>query len=168
MQTPTWALTIAYWIHMQATVLWIGGLAVLSIVVIPAAHKSLDDEKYAVLLDALQRKLDPLAWFSAALLLGSGMLQMSASPQYKGFLAINSPWAGAILIKHLVFGLMVAFSAALTWGILPSLRRAAMKRARGQSAPEMENLRRREKLLLQINLILGVIVLALTAFARSV
>ncbi|MBT3390166.1 MAG: hypothetical protein HN413_07115 [Chloroflexi bacterium] len=168
MQTPTWALTLAYWVHMQATVVWIGGLAILSIVVIPAARKALDDNPYAALLDALQRKLDPLAWFSAALLLGSGMLQMSASPHYDGFLAINSSWAGAMLIKHLVFGLMVAFSAAFTWGILPALRRAAIKQARGRSTPEMGQLRRRERLLLQVNLVLGVIVLALTAFARAV
>lgn len=153
---------------MQATVIWIGGLAILSIVVLPSARKALDDNSYVALLDALQRKLDPLFWFSAALLLGSGMLQMSASPHYDGFLAINSPWAGAILIKHLVFGLMVALSAALTWGVLPALRRAAIKRARGQSAPGLEQLRRREQILLKINVILGVIVLALTAFARSI
>lgn len=168
MQTPTWALAMAYWIHMQATVLWIGGLAILSIVVLPAARKSLDNAHFAALMEALQRKLDPLAWFSAALLLGSGMLQMSASPHYDGLLAINSPWARAVFIKHLVFGLMIVFSAALTWGILPALRRAAIKRARGQSAPELEQLQRREQILLKINIILGVIVLALTAFARSI
>jgi uncharacterized membrane protein len=165
--TPIWALTIAYWMHMLATVVWIGGLAILSILVIPAARKSLEGQVFAVLLESIQRRLDPLAWFSMLVLLGSGMLQMSANPNYGGFLTVDNTWAVAILVKHILFGLMVVVSSYITWGILPALRRAALQQARGIEISQIDLLQRREANLLRLNLILGVLVLALTALARS-
>ena len=126
MTTPLWALSIAYWFHMLATVLWIGGLAVLVLLVLPSARKTLEIQAYADLLDEIQRRFDPLGWFSILILLASGMIQMSASPHYAGFLSINSLWAGAILIKHLLFGIMVFISGYITWGIIPAMRRSAL------------------------------------------
>lgn len=164
---PTWAISLAYWIHMLATVLWIGGLAALSALIIPAARSSLEPEQYAKLLGALQRRLDPLAWLCLAALFATGLLQMSANENYNGFLAIDSPWAIAILVKHLLIILMIGISAALTWGVLPGLRRAALLQAHGRNTPEISHLQRRETWMLRINLILGVLVLALTAIARA-
>lgn len=166
--TPVWALTIAFWLHMLATVLWIGGLAILSILVIHAANKSLDTKDYAVFLEKVQRRLDPLAWFSMLVLLGSGMLQMSANPNYEGILAVDNTWAVAILIKHLLFGVMVVISGYLTWGVLPALSRNALLQVSGKEDQNFEKLQNREARLLRVNLIFGVLVLAFTALARSV
>lgn len=167
MNTPTWALTIAYWLHMLATVIWIGGLAILTLLVMPAARKTLDEPRFATFIEKVQRRLDPLAWFSVLVLLGSGMLQMSANPNYEGFLAVKNPWGWAILVKHMVFGLMVLSSGYVTWGIMPSMRRAAFRLARGQDAAEIATLQKREWFFLRLNLALGIIVLALTALARA-
>ncbi len=168
MNTPLWALSIAYWLHMLATVLWIGGLAALSLWMLPAARKTLPPPAYADLLEGLQRRLDAVGWFSVIVLLASGMLQMSSNPNYGGFLSIASLWAGAILVKHLLFGAMMLLSAYITWGILPALRRAALLRARAKDAPTLDSLQRRQAWLMWLNLILGALVLLLTAIARSV
>lgn len=165
--TPVWALSAAYWLHMLATLTWLGGLAALAILVLPAARRTLELPAYTRLLGELQRRLDPLAWASLVLLAATGMFQMSASPNYSGFLAIDSRWAAAILIKHLVFFIMTGLSAYLTWGILPALRRAALRQAAGRDTPETAQLQGREIFLLRLNLVLGVIVLALTAIARA-
>lgn len=170
MSVPFWALTIAYWLHMLATVIWIGALASLALVILPAARRALDAQGYANLLGQIQKRFDPLAWFSIVLLAGTGMIQMSANPNYAGFLAIDNRWAIAILIKHLVFLVMVGVSAYMTWGLLPQLRRLAMRRARQAAAGEDSETNRvasQEAWLLRLNLILGVLVLGLTAVARS-
>jgi hypothetical protein len=39
---------------------------------------------------------------------------MSASAHYEGTLAIEGLWAGVILIKHLLFGLMIFISGYVT------------------------------------------------------
>jgi len=167
MSTPIWALSIAYWVHMLATVLWIGGLVVLSVLVLPAAQKVLDSQTYAHFLGEIQRRLDSLSWFSATLLLASGMFQMSASTHYEGFLAIHSLWGGVILVKHLLFGIMVLISAVVTWRIMPALRREAILSAKGKATTNLPKLQGKLFRFMQVNLVLGILVLLLTAIARS-
>ena len=165
MSSLNWGLSAAYWLHMLATVVWIGTLAALALVVIPAARRALDAQAFAALLGSLQKRTDPLGWFCLALLTGTGLFQMSASPNYEGFLVISSSWGMAILVKHLAFGLMIAASAYMTWFLLPELRRNALRLSQGQATnPALE---RRSLLLLNLNLILAVFILALTAIARS-
>jgi uncharacterized membrane protein len=152
---------------MLATVLWIGGLAALSIIVLPAARKVLDPGAFAELLAGMQKRLDPLGWFSVIVLLASGMLQMSSSPNYDGVLSIQGVWAGSILIKHILFGLIVLISGYITWGLLPALRRAALLQARGKDDLNAQTLQVQETFMLRLNLILGILVLLMTAIARS-
>jgi uncharacterized membrane protein len=166
-EAPLWALSLAYWLHMLATIVWIGGLATLALLVLPAARQRLSADELASFLHNLQSRLDPLAWMSLAVLTATGLFQMSANPNYQGFLAFSNLWAQAILLKHLTFILMLGLSAYLTWGLLPALRRAALLRARNQSLQGVEQLQRQEIWLIRLNLILGVIILGLTALARA-
>ena len=165
-ETPYWALSLAYWLHMLATILWIGGLAAV-VLLLPPAQRSLDAGTFAALLERVQRRLDPVGWMSLSVLIVSGLFQMSANPNYEGVLAIGNRWAAAILAKHLVFFGMIGVSAYMTWGVLPGIRRNALLRAHGGAGPETERLQRREIALLRLNLALGVIVLGLTALARA-
>jgi len=167
MPTPYWALSVIYWLHLLATVVWIGGLAALALLVLPAANKTLEPRPLAALLEVLQRRLDTLGWFCLVLLGVTGLFQMSANPNYQGFLAISNRWALAILLKHLAFGGMALISAYLTWGILPALRRMALLQAQGLEAASLAALQRRNIWLLRLNLALAVIVLLLTAAARA-
>ena len=140
--TPVWALSLAYWLHMLATVIWIGGLSALVILVIPASRKALERGAYASFLSGVQQRLDPLSWTCLLVLAATGMFQMSASPNYQGFLAIDNRWAAAIMVKHMLFLAMTCISAYLTWGVLPELRRIAMRQARGQETLEAEGWRK--------------------------
>ncbi|NLG97031.1 MAG: hypothetical protein GX491_06680 [Chloroflexi bacterium] len=175
MAAPPFVLTIAYWLHMLATVVWIGGLAAVSLIVLPAAQSVLDRRAYSDLLTRMQVRLQQVGWFSLGLLFVTGLFQMSSSPAYEGFLAINNSWAVAILVKHLVIGLMILVSAYITWGLMPALQRAALARSIQSSKlkgvptdPEsVSRLERREVWLLRLNLLLSALVLALTAWARA-
>jgi len=175
MTTPPWALTLAYWLHMLATVVWIGGLAALALMVLPAARRALDGQAYAALLNLVQHRLERLGWFCLILLAGTGLLQLSANPHYQGFLAVQNLWAAAILVKHLLFLAMIALSAYYTWGLLPHMRRLALRKAQadktgvdaGHLIQTAADLQRQETWLLRLNLLLAVLILALTAVARA-
>ncbi|WP_322508659.1 CopD family protein [Anaerolinea sp.] len=169
MQASSLALALTYWLHMLATVLWLGSLSALAVLVLPAARLKLDASAYAALLEDLQERLQPLAWLSLAVLAATGMFQMSAHPRYSGFLAIENAWAVAILIKHLFVGGMVLLSAYNTWGLLPQLRRMAILRVSGKPLDDTQlaQIQRRERLLLTLLLISSVLVLAFTALARA-
>jgi uncharacterized membrane protein len=172
MNTPVWALSLTYWLHMLATVVWIGGLAALALVIFPAAQRNLDADAYAALLKGIRRRLDPIGWLSLLVLIGTGLFQMSANPNYEGFLAIDNRWSAAILVKHLFVILMVGVSAYATWGLLPQLERAALRRVAQRQDEEQLlqaqlGLQHQERLMLRLNLAMGVVVLALTALARA-
>ena len=151
---------------MLATVLWLGSLASLSLLVLPALRK-VDVKSQGILLEAIQKRLDSLGWFSLALLLATGMFQMSANSNYEGFLALRGTWAISILIKHIFFGLMIVVSAAQTWWLLPNIQRAMLRQQKLGDEKEIASLRKREALLLNLNLILAILILGVTALARA-
>lgn len=166
---PPWVLAIAYWLHMLATVLWIGGLAAMSLIVVPAARKALNGKEYAVLLAQMQKRLQAIGWFSLVVLVLTGMFQMSSSPFYEGFLAIQNTWSVAMLLKHLSIGLMVLVSGYLTWFLGPALQRNVLLRTAGKEIDPSRQvkLQRQEELLLAVNVAASVLVLLLTAVARA-
>ncbi len=165
--TSLWLLSLFYWLHMLATVVWLGGLASLSIFILPLAERSLDESAYARFLDGVQRHLEALGWLCLLILVGTGLFQMVANPNYQGFLEIQNHWALAIFLKHLIFAVVVGLNAYITWVLTPKLRRLALYRAKGKEMAQEQHLQMRMAFMLRLNLILGLIILALTALARA-
>lgn len=166
MQTPLWALLLSFWLHMLTTVIWIGGLAALALFVLPVARRSLEPAAFSDFLRKINQKLDPIGWMSLGILTATGLVQMGANPNYEGLIAISNDWSRAILVKHLLFFGMIAVSGYLTWGLNPFIERAAIERARGHDPGNEKTLERRVIRLLNLNLVLAILVLVLTALAR--
>lgn len=164
---PAWALALTFWLHLLATVTWIGSLASISLLVLPAMRRSLNPEIQLVFIEAMQKRLEPIAWFSMSLLVLTGLFQMSVNPHYDGFLSVSTQWSLAILSKHLLGVIMVVVSAIQTWEVIPAIRRAIVKSKKSKNADELDRLRRREILLLRMNFGLSVLILLATAFARA-
>jgi uncharacterized membrane protein len=164
---PGWALALTYWLHLFATVTWVGSLAGVSLLVLPSMKQSLDAETQLVFIEALQRRLEPIAWFSMSLLLATGLFQMSVNPHYDGFLSTSTQWSLAILIKHLLGIVMVVVSAIQTWEVIPAIRRAIVRSKKSNNTRELDALRRREVRLLRMNFGLSLLILLATAFARA-
>src|SRR5512147_3289265 len=104
---PAWALALTYWLHLLATVTWVGSLAGISFLILPAMQRALNPETQLIFIEAMQKRLEPIAWFSMSLLLLTGLFQMSVNPHYNGFLSVSTQWSLAILIKHLLGVVMV-------------------------------------------------------------
>ena len=160
-----WGISFAFWLHMVATVIWIGGLSALSLFIIPA-RQSLEPLAYLKLLDGIQRKLDPVSWFSLATLAATGMFQLSSNPNYQGILVLNNRWAAAIFLKHLIFLAMTGISMYMSWGLFPKIRRVAFSSAKGLGSERDLPYSQIENRLIRLNFFLGILVLALTAVAR--
>jgi uncharacterized membrane protein len=163
---PTWALASLFWLHMLATVTWIGSLAAIFVLVMPISRRALKPVDELALLDGIEKRLEPVAWFSVSLLIVTGLFQMSVNPHYNGFLSTSGQWALAILAKHTLVAALVAVSAVHTWDVLPSMRRALMRRQKVDDE-EVVRLRRRERTLLTASLVLGMLILLATAIMRA-
>lgn len=161
----SWALALTFWLHLVATVTWIGCIISISVLILPAAAKTLKPADHLALIEAIQKRLEPIAWFCMSLLLVTGLFQMSVNPHYDGFLSTSTQWSLAILTKHILGVFMVVASAIQTWEVIPAIRRMLMKKVKDEN--QIITLQKREILLLRINFGLSVLILLATAFARA-
>jgi uncharacterized membrane protein len=159
-------MAIFFWLHMLATVTWIGSLAAINLLVLPASTRTLKLADQLSFIAALQKRLEPLAWFSMGLLVVTGLFQMSANPHYDGFLSTSTQWSLAILVKHGLAAVMAVVSAIQTWEVLPAIHRTLLKKENAKP-DELAKLQRRETILLRVNLLLSALILGATAFARA-
>lgn len=163
-----WLLAASFFLHMVATVVWIGGLFTMSLVVWPGLRRAInDDEAFGRVVEALHQRFRPLANISLAVLVLTGFVQMNANENYKGLLNFDNPWAQAIALKHVSIIGMIVVGVIMTFAVQPALRRNALLVAGGVGDEhEAQRLRKRMNRLSRIDLILGVLVLGLTAAAR--
>jgi uncharacterized membrane protein len=164
---PLWVLAISYWIHLLATVTWLGGLVMMSVVAWPAVRDRIMEADQWV---QLQRRSTPWANASLVILWATGFLQMTADPNYDGLLAVDSLWAQAILIKHIAVIAMMVFALYIQWRIHPALSRIAiLEKKRPQMADdERKRLANQEVRLVRLNLICAAAVLLFTAIATAI
>jgi len=164
---PFWVLTLSYWLHLMSTVVWLGGLALMAIVGWPAVRRHLlESDQWALLL----RRFTPWANASLIILWVTGFLQMTSDPNYEGFLAINSLWAQALLVKHIaVIGMMI-LGFYVQMRIHPALARLALleQKRPAMAQAEREQLVQKENRLLRLNLVCAVTVLFFTAVATAI
>lgn len=163
---PYWVLAVIYWLHMLSTVMWIGCLAAILVMVLPVSKRTLKPLDQLSFISAVQKRLEPISWFSIGLLAATGLVQMSVNPHYDGFTDISTQWSIAMLLKHLLGVGMIVVMAIQTWEVLPSIHRLLLLKDKASKA-ELERLNRNEMFLLRANLILAVLVLLATAFARA-
>jgi uncharacterized membrane protein len=162
-----WIMSISYWIHMLATVVWLGGMALLALVAWPALRQgTLADNQWF----AMQKKFAPWANLSLVLLLITGFVQMTNDTNYNGFMVIDSLWAWAMLLKHIAFVGLTLLTVYIQFSLYPAMSRLAiLANTRPQLATaEQEKLSRKEWLLLRTNLACAALILLFTAVATAV
>ena len=162
-----WILVFSYWVHLLATAVWLGGMALMALVAWPALTKgSLAANQWLT----LQQKFLPYVNLSLILLLLTGFIQMTNDENYAGFLVVDSVWAWALLIKHIAFGGMVVLTAYVQFSLYPAVERTkllAEKRPSAATATQTE-LQQKEVRLLRLNLVCATAVLFCTAVATAV
>ena len=164
---PLWAVALSYWVHLVATVSWLGGIFLMAIVAWPAVRSQLLDARQ---WSELLQRFTPLANISLVLLWATGFLQMSADPNYEGFLVLDSLWARAILVKHIAVGGMMIFGLYIQLRLHPALTRLAILEAKQPMLAKNERLKltQRQNKILWLNLICALLVLLFTAIATAI
>jgi uncharacterized membrane protein len=162
-----WILVASYWVHLLATVVWLGGVATMAFIAWPALRQgALSANQW------LQLQKRALPWVNVALvlLLITGFVQMTNDENYEGFLVLESLWAYAMILKHVAYLILVALTVYLQFVLYPSMTRLALF---GDSRPELaeaeqERLARREIRYLRLNVVCAMAVLLFTAIATAV
>ena len=162
-----WVLAISYWIHLLATIIWLGSIVVTIFIAWPALQQgSLNANQWL----KLQRRILPWINASLVILLVTGFYQVTNDPNYTGFLKVDSTWAWAILLKHIAYGAMVIVMVIVQAYLYPAISRLSLlaEKRPDLAAAEREKFQRQEIRLLRLNLLFAVVVLLFTAVATAV
>jgi uncharacterized membrane protein len=162
-------ISVSFFLHLLATVAWIGGLVTLALVVQPVLNRAvLEAQERGRLLEAILKRFQPLANLSLAVLILTGMVQTFTSRFYKGFLQFDNAWAQAILFKHIaVLGMIVA-AGFITFSVQPALKRNALLIANGLAdEAQLARLLQQQARLTWLNVGLSMLVLLFTAIASA-
>ena len=162
-----WVLAISYWVHLVATVIWFGGLMIVSVAAFPALRQGELAENQWV---TLQRRILPWVNGSLLFLLITGFIQMTNDVNYGGFLVIDGIWAWAMLLKHVAYVAIVGLMIYLQARVYPAMKSTAVfaKQRPKLAAEELETLSRQERQLLRINFVCAMLLLLCTAVATAV
>ena len=162
-----WILVFSYWVHLLATAVWLGGMALMALVAWPALNKgALAANQWLT----LQQRFLPYVNLSLILLLITGFIQMTNDKNYVGFLVIDSVWAWAILLKHIAFGGMVTLTAYGQFSLYPAIERTKLlaEKRPSMATATQNDLHQKEVRLLRLNLLCATAVLFCTAVATAV
>lgn len=164
---PDWILTASYFLHMLATALWVGGILFKAFILLPLISRKPSNGSEATSLLMLQSRFQPIVWLSLAILLGTGLTQMTAHPQYEGLLAVGNRWSVAIFVKHLSIVPMVVITAFQSFVLHPRLQRMQLRYTRSDPHPAAGGAVHNERRLILTNALLSFVVLVFTALART-
>ena len=163
------SLALSLFIHLTATAIWIGGLLITMLLVWPAVRRTLEDSPVIYqFLSQLRKRFYPISNLALVALIVTGLFQMTANPNYDGFMTFDNTWSIVMLVKHIVVGLMAIAGLLLQYGVAPQLERTTLLLEHGKGTAEIDStwqsLRQRERLLTWLNGLLGLSVLAFSAW----
>jgi len=94
----------------------------------------------------------------------TGVTMLSQNVNYLGFANLSNLWSQVILLKHVAVGTLIVTTAYTNRVILPQMEHLARRRA----VKDMERWHERHSDMLDLNLSLGLVILALTAIATAI
>ena len=153
------ALSIAItWIHLIATVAWIGGMFTNFFIYMPVLGKVLDPPTMGKLMGAVMKRFKVMVYISIFIFLLTGILMGFVIGDSTG-ISSNDGWLVVLFTKIAVFVVMVVLAVYAFEVLAPKVARIA---ADGPS-PRLIRVQKTQMSLAMTGFILGIIILALSA-----
>lgn len=148
-------LATSYWIHLIATVIWIGGIYFILFIAIPSAKNILGGEA-GKLMGEISKRFTPIANYSILLLFITGVALTGLNKQFSGIGIFENKWTLILAIKHIIVLGMVVIHFYRGFVLNPKI-------ARTESATDKTSLQKLSLNLVKVNFGLGIVVLLLSA-----
>jgi uncharacterized membrane protein len=146
-------ISLSYWLHVMATVIFIGHFVLLALIYLPVLSKSGN----GAALSEISRRSRPWMYTSLIIFLATGIYLMIIDPNYLGVGNFSNTWAIAMLVKHILIVALIAmgfwYNAILRVGPLMSSNNPAPAIARFRTY-------------VHAMAICGILILLLSAFAQ--
>ena len=155
------ALSVLNFLHLLATVTWIGGMATNILVVLPSTREVLEAAVSGRFIGAIMKRFRRIVYGSIITLVLCGVPLTLLNENYVG--QFDNAWSQVVLVKHL-FAVALVLLAVYSFEVLaPKVAKLA---AKGPS-PELLKAQKLQLRLASTGFVLGLIILLLIAIALS-
>ncbi len=158
------ALAVINWLHLMATVLWIGGMAVNILVLMPSMKEGLEPSAAGKFTPLVMKRFRRLVYSSIIVLVATGVSMMLFSRSYLGPLELGNAWSQVLLVKHIFVTVLIIIAVYAFQVLAPKVARVA---AKGPS-PELAGLQKLQVRLAVSGLLVGIIILFLTGLTTAI
>ncbi len=166
-------LSLSHFLHLLATVVWIGGIWMILLVILPGARTSLQSAPMTgKLMKEITGRFTPMANISIIVLIITGVIIGYYGKNVTNPFDFYNSWTPIMLVKHLLVALMVVihFYRGLLLG--PKIGKLSARLNESTEAStlsaQVAKMQKFSLNLVKINLALGLMVLFLTGLASSV
>ncbi|MFB0564312.1 MAG: DUF4149 domain-containing protein [Candidatus Aminicenantaceae bacterium] len=156
-------LSVLNWLHLFATVAWIGGITYIFFILVPVARKTLEPPLMGKLMMAVTLRFRILVYVCMVALIGTGIGIQQLSMGYLIY-DFGNIWSVFLFIKHIIFLVMIIIGIIVAEGMGPKIAKLT---AKGPS-PEVARLQKTQMSLAVVNLFLGIITLVLTGILSAI
>jgi uncharacterized membrane protein len=116
-------LVAAIYVHLIATVAWMGGIFIYLLVLIPSVQQTLEPPAAGKLMGLMSKKGRIIGYTSILLFLASGSIMTVLNKNYEGLLTFGSPWSQIILIKHVLVAALIVLTIYHNQVLIPKQAR---------------------------------------------
>lgn len=144
--------TLINFLHEIFTIIWIGGMLLLVLVIMPVLKKQFKPEEFELLNKKIRSRLSIFVYISIVVLLVTGLLLSKQSTLSSSFFSFENTYSIILSIKHILYFLMIAIAV---------FRGTILDRIKGMNKEVKHKV---SKVLLLSNVIFAVAVLFLSAY----
>jgi uncharacterized membrane protein len=156
-------VSVVNWLHLLATVTWIGGMTTNMLVLLPSIGEALEPPAAGKLMGTVMKRFRKVIYASIAVLAITGMIMNNFNKSYLGMMQFGNLWSVIALIKHLITLIMILLVIYAFEGLAPKVAKLA---ASGPSQ-ELAALQSKQKKMAGIGFMLALIILFLTGMMTA-
>ena len=152
-------LATASWLHLIATVIWIGGIGFILFIAMPSARQVMGTDAGKLMCD-VSKRFTPVANYSIALLVLTGAAMAVLNNRFSSSAILENNWIIILAVKHVLVFTMIVIHFYRGRILAPKIMKM-------ESEPGKVALQNLSLNLVKANFGLGLMVLLLSAIFNS-
>ncbi len=158
-------LSASYFLHFLATVVWIGGIIMILLVILPSAKTSLESAPMiSGLMKEITKHFTPMANISIFILVVTGIVIAFYNKNFTNILDFNNRWNLVMFLKHIFVALMIIIHFYRGLILNPKIGKLSLQ----VDESKIAKLRKYSLDLVKANLALGLVVLVVSGILSSI
>jgi uncharacterized membrane protein len=158
-------ITLSHFLHLFATVVWIGGMFMILLVILPSAKATLESAPMiGGLMKEITKRFSPMANISIVVLIITGIATVIYDKNFTNSLDFSNRWLLTMFLKHIIAAFMMIIHFYRGLLLIPKIGKLS---AQGEDS-RVIGLQKFSLNLVKTNLAFGIIILAISGIALSI